>query len=105
MRLRQSLIGGWPQQLSTSFHSRSPGFPTGLDLTGLMRQANSSPMENAPAKPVRPKTLKRWLKSTSNRSFALYPVLIFLFEFLLHRTPFHWWGWNVLLGVPFLFFG
>jgi len=62
-------------------------------------------MENTTAKPVRPKTLKRWLKSTSNRSFAFYPVLVFLFEFLIHRTPFYWWGWNVLVGVPFLIWG
>jgi protein-S-isoprenylcysteine O-methyltransferase Ste14 len=62
-------------------------------------------MENTAAKPVRPKTLKRWLKSTSNRSFALYPVLIFLFEWLIHRTPFAWLGWNVLFGVLFLAWG
>ncbi|MEA2985217.1 MAG: hypothetical protein QOD94_1471, partial [Alphaproteobacteria bacterium] len=36
-------------------------------------------MQETAAKPARPKTLKRWLKSTSNRTFALYPVLVFLF--------------------------
>ena len=62
-------------------------------------------MENPSAKPARPKTLKRWLKSTSNRGFVLYPVLIFLFEWLIHREPFSWWGRNVFLGILFLLWG
>jgi protein-S-isoprenylcysteine O-methyltransferase Ste14 len=61
-------------------------------------------MQNS-TRPARPRTFKRWLKSTSNRSFALYPALIFLFEFLLHGFRIHWWGWNVLFGVPLLIWG
>jgi protein-S-isoprenylcysteine O-methyltransferase Ste14 len=62
-------------------------------------------MSETAAKPARPKTLKRWLKSTSNRTFALYPVLVFLFEYLLHGFRIHWWGWNVLFGVQLLVWG
>lgn len=62
-------------------------------------------MENAPTKPVRPKTLKRWLKSTSNRTFALYPALIFLLELALHGGRIHWFGLNLLVGVPLLVWG
>jgi len=62
-------------------------------------------MQDIIAKAARPKTLKRWLKSTSNRTFALYPALIFLFEWLIHGTPFYWWGWNVLIGAPLLAWG
>jgi protein-S-isoprenylcysteine O-methyltransferase Ste14 len=62
-------------------------------------------MPDIAAKPARPKTLKRWLKSTSNRTFALYPALVFLFEYLWHGFRIHWWGWNVLLGIPLLIWG
>jgi protein-S-isoprenylcysteine O-methyltransferase Ste14 len=62
-------------------------------------------MENTPAKPARPKTLKRWLKSTSNRTFALYPVLIFAFEYLLHGGRITFLGWNLLIGIPLLIWG
>jgi protein-S-isoprenylcysteine O-methyltransferase Ste14 len=61
-------------------------------------------MQNTP-RPARPRTLKRWLKSTSNRTFALYPALVFVFEFLIHGLRIHWWGWNVLFGVPLLIWG
>ena len=56
-------------------------------------------------KPQRPKTLKRWLKSTSNRTFALYPVLIFAFEYLWHGGRISFLGWNLLFGIPLLVWG
>src|SRR3954462_14341208 len=62
-------------------------------------------MPDTVGKPARPKTLKRWLKSTSNRTFALYPVLVFLFEFLLHGGRIHFIGWNLLFGIPLLVWG
>lgn len=34
---------------------------------------------------TRPKTLKRWLKSTSNRTFIVYPVVIFVLECLIQK--------------------
>jgi protein-S-isoprenylcysteine O-methyltransferase Ste14 len=52
-------------------------------------------MENSPAKkPNRPKTLRRWFESTSNRTFAVYPVCIAAFEYLWHggRITFVPWG-------------
>ena len=62
-------------------------------------------MQDVPAKTARPKTLKRWLKSTSNRTFALYPVLVFLFEYLWHGGRIHFIGWNLLFGIPLLIWG
>jgi hypothetical protein len=62
-------------------------------------------MQETAAKPARPKTLKRWLKSTSNRTFALYPLLVFLFEYLWHGGRIHFIGWNLLLGIPLLIWG
>lgn len=46
----------------------------------------------------RPFTLKRWLKSTSRRTFVLYPVVIFLLEFILHKgnPAFVIWGLPLL---------
>jgi protein-S-isoprenylcysteine O-methyltransferase Ste14 len=58
-------------------------------------------MQNTIEKSKRPKTLKRWLKSTSNRTFALYPVLIVAFEYL-------WTGGRISFvpwGVPLLIWG
>jgi len=62
-------------------------------------------MSDTPAKPSRPKTLKRWLKSTSNRTFALYPVLVFLFEYVSHAGRLHFLGRNMLVGIPLLIWG
>src|SRR5687767_7585301 len=49
----------------------------------------------------RPNAVYRWLKSTSNRTFALYPVLIAAFEFALHGRDMRivWWG------IPLLVWG
>lgn len=46
----------------------------------------------------RPFTLKRWLKSTSRRTFVLYPVVIFVLEYLLHqgKPVFVVWGLPLL---------
>jgi protein-S-isoprenylcysteine O-methyltransferase Ste14 len=62
-------------------------------------------MQEPAAKPQRPRTLKRWLKSTSNRTFALYPVLIFVFEYLWHGGKINFLGWNLLFGIPLLIWG
>ncbi len=56
---------------------------------------------NIAKKPQRPKTLKRWLQSTSNRTFALYPVLVAAFQYL-------WTGGHidfVVWGLPLLAWG
>lgn len=47
------------------------------------------------------RTLFRWLKSTSRRTFFVYPVLIVAFELAIRRgeLPLVWWG------VPFLLWG
>ena len=62
-------------------------------------------MTDTSTKPARPKTFKRWIKSTSNRTFAVYPALVFLFELAIHGGQIHWWGWNVLPGVLLLAWG
>ena len=49
----------------------------------------------------RPRTLSRWLKSTSNRTFALYPVVIAAFEFALHGRDMRFVPW----GIPLLIWG
>ncbi|MGY8814279.1 MAG: methyltransferase family protein [Gammaproteobacteria bacterium] len=38
--------------------------------------------------------LRRWLKSTSRRTFVLYPILIIIVEILIHKGDlvFIWWG-------------
>ena len=59
-------------------------------------------MQDSPAKPARPKTLMRWLKRHSNRTFALYPALVFLFEYLSHGGRVFFIGWNLLFGIPLL---
>jgi|SRR5579872_2398579 len=43
--------------------------------------------------------LKRWLSSTPNRSFVLYPILICLFELAIHRghLAVNWWGAPLLV--------
>ena len=33
----------------------------------------------------RPFTFKRWLKSTSKRTFVVYPIAVFILEYLLHQ--------------------
>jgi len=50
---------------------------------------------------TRPRTLTRWLKSTSRRTFVLYPVCIFVFELLIR------WGDPVFVpwGLPLLVWG
>ena len=52
-------------------------------------------------KPKRPKTLSRWLRSTSNRTFALYPVCIIAFEYLWHGGRINFVPW----GLPLLLWG
>lgn len=43
--------------------------------------------------------LRRWLASTPHRSFVLYPVLICLFEFVIHRghLAIDWWSAPLLV--------
>jgi protein-S-isoprenylcysteine O-methyltransferase Ste14 len=62
-------------------------------------------METSTGKPKRPFTLRRWLKSTSNRTFALYPVLIIAFEYLWNGGHINFVGWNLLWGIPLLIWG
>jgi hypothetical protein len=45
-------------------------------------------------KQTRRRGLRRWLKSTSRRTFVLYPILIIIFELLIRGgdLDFTWWG-------------
>jgi len=48
--------------------------------------------------------LRRWLKSTSRRTFVLYPILVILFECLWQRQPPHLLDIQPL-GAPLLLWG
>ena len=50
---------------------------------------------------ARPKTLRRWLKSTSNRTFVLWPVLLLLLRAFLDDG----WPRINLWGLPLLAWG
>ena len=58
-----------------------------------------APSNTAGKETERPQTLRRWLKSTSNRTFVLYPVLIAAFEFALHGRDMRFVPWGLLLLV------
>ena len=49
----------------------------------------------------RPFTIRRWLKSTSRRTFIVYPLCIVALELLIHRGDLQWNWW----GVPLLVWG
>ncbi len=49
----------------------------------------------------RPFTLKRWLKSTSNRTFFIYPLLVVALEVIIHRGDLTIYLW----GTPLLPWG
>jgi protein-S-isoprenylcysteine O-methyltransferase Ste14 len=51
--------------------------------------------------PDRPRTLKRWLKSTSNRTFIVYPLCVIAFELVLNNGFLSIVPW----GVPLLVWG
>ncbi len=53
------------------------------------------------ADPTRPRTPLRWLKSTSRRTFVLYPVCIIVFELMIRRGGFIFVPW----GLPLLVWG
>ncbi len=75
---------------------------TEIDKTGLPGEPFTASRQGAlETNAERPKTLRRWLKSTSNRTFALYPALIAAFEFALHGRDMR----IVLWGVPLLVWG
>jgi protein-S-isoprenylcysteine O-methyltransferase Ste14 len=46
-------------------------------------------------------TVRRWLKSTSNRTFIVWPLVLFAAEAMMQRDVpvIHWWG------LPFLAWG
>lgn len=44
-------------------------------------------------------TVLRWLKSTSNRTFALYPLLVVAFELGLHQGAITFVPWGIVLLV------
>jgi len=52
-------------------------------------------------KTVRPRTFRRWFKSTSRRTFVVYPLAIILLEYLLGNGNLHIAIW----GVPLLAWG
>ena len=56
-------------------------------------------MQNSDAggKPERPKTLRRWLASTSNRTFAVYPVCVAAFEYIWNGGRITFVPWGVVL--------
>jgi protein-S-isoprenylcysteine O-methyltransferase Ste14 len=58
-------------------------------------------MQNPQAgeKPERPKTLRRWLASTSNRTFAVYPVCIAAFEYIWNGGRITFVPWGIVLLV------
>jgi len=43
-------------------------------------------------------SVRRWLKSTSNRTFIIWPVALFALEALVQQAvpPVHWWGLPLL---------
>jgi protein-S-isoprenylcysteine O-methyltransferase Ste14 len=47
------------------------------------------------------RSLRRWAKSTSNRTFVLYPILVVLFEFALQGHGLRVVPW----GIPLLIWG
>ena len=51
--------------------------------------------------------VRRWLKSTSNRTFVIYPVCVIAFEFALHRASHGTWAkfHMVLWGTALLAWG
>lgn len=49
----------------------------------------------------RPRTLKRWLKSTSNRTFVLYPLAVIAFELVRNGGTLQLVPW----GLPLLLWG
>jgi protein-S-isoprenylcysteine O-methyltransferase Ste14 len=75
---------------------------TDFDVTGATQQPRNPGSATTPRKETeRPQTLRRWLKSTSNRTFVVYPVLIALFEFLLHGRDMRIVPW----GIPLFIWG
>lgn len=48
--------------------------------------------------PTTRRGIRRWFKSTSNRTFIVYPLVIILFELLIHdgRLNVVWWGLPLL---------
>jgi hypothetical protein len=51
--------------------------------------------------PARPRTLRRWLQSTSNRTFAVYPAVVIAVELLLNRGDLEIVPW----AAPLLLWG
>ena len=49
----------------------------------------------------RPFKLRRWLKSTSRRTFLVYPIAVIVLEFLIGRGELRWTLW----GMPLLAWG
>ncbi|OGA44275.1 MAG: hypothetical protein A3G26_11120 [Betaproteobacteria bacterium RIFCSPLOWO2_12_FULL_65_110] len=51
--------------------------------------------------------VRRWLKSTSNRTFVVYPVCVVAFELALHRTTRGTWNGFAMApwGIVFLVWG
>ena len=49
----------------------------------------------------RPFSIRRWLKSTSRRTFFIYPLCVIVIELLIHRGTLQFVMW----GVPMLFWG
>jgi hypothetical protein len=69
----------------------------------MRRLLSNNRMENSPpsSKAKRPLTMRRWLASTSNRTFALYPVLVAAFQYV-------WTGGHIdfhYAGLPLLVWG
>jgi len=52
-------------------------------------------------KTKRPKTLRRWLKSTSNRTFIVFPVAVILLELAIHQGRLQ----LIIWGLPLLPWG
>ena len=54
-----------------------------------------------PEKAKRPFTIRRWLKSTSNRTFIVYPLIVIALELIFHRGDLTLYLW----GTPMLPWG
>jgi protein-S-isoprenylcysteine O-methyltransferase Ste14 len=58
-------------------------------------------MENSSAvkKSGRPRTLRRWFESTSNRTFVLYPILVAAFQYVWNGGHVTFMPWGVVLLI------
>jgi hypothetical protein len=66
---------------------------------GIAMSENEPLLQTSPgsAPPVRPRTLLRWLQSTSNRTFGLYPFVVVAVELLWRQGDLAFNPWGLFL--------